>query len=268
MTAVGNAVSDTVSHAVNDAALRRLLAADRVWSAYALADLQPAFARHCRWLLAGEGLALIFTALAPPVLFTCGAPADVSTALEGAERPATVYMSARPEHYPVLNRWWDFSADLRPMMRMALADAAALQAVPTTGAVPLGPPDAQRLAALYAHGGDFAPDAFDPYQLDEGVFFGVAGEGGALLAAGGTHIVDRGQGIAAIGNMYTLPAARGRGLAGVILSAVVTALRQCNVQTIVLNVDERNATARRLYRRLGFADHCAFFEGVGQRRRP
>lgn len=253
---------------MNDAALHRLLAADRIWSAYALADLQPAFAPYCRWLVADEGLALLFTALAPPVIFTAGAPAAVAAALAAAECPPTVYMSARPEHYPVLDRWWDFSADLRPMVRMALADPAALHGAPATDAVRLGPSDAERLDALYAHGGDFAPDAFDPYQLADGVFFGVAGAGGALLAAGGTHIVDRRQGIAAIGNMYTLPAARGRGHARAVLRAVVAALHQCSVQTIVLNVDERNTVAHRLYRRLGFTDHCSFLEGAGHRRLP
>ncbi|MCE7989807.1 MAG: GNAT family N-acetyltransferase [Caldilinea sp. CFX5] len=47
--------------------------------------------------------------------------------------------------------------------------------------------------------------------------------------------------------MYTHPARRGKGYARALLSAIVTELQTRIVTTIVLNVDERNATARRLY---------------------
>jgi ribosomal protein S18 acetylase RimI-like enzyme len=129
----------------------------------------------------------------------------------------------------------------------------------------LGPEAADGIAALCAQGGPFTPDAFAPAQLADGVFFGVAAEDGGLLAVGGTHIVDRTSGVAAIGNMYTHPAARGRGHAGAILAALVATLRAEGISTIVLNVDRRNATAIRLYERHGFTVHCFFVEGKARR---
>jgi predicted GNAT family acetyltransferase len=70
----------------------------------------------------------------------------------------------------------------------------------------------------------------------------------------------------AIGNMYTHPAQRGKGYARAVLSAIVTELQTRNVTTIVLNVDERNATARRLYEQLGFTIYCSFIEAEGTKK--
>jgi ribosomal protein S18 acetylase RimI-like enzyme len=115
---------------------------------------------------------------------------------------------------------------------------------------------------LFACGGPFTPDAFAPRQIEAGVFYGLEDAVGELVAVGGTHIVDYGARIAAIGNMYTRPDARRRGAGGSILRAVVKTLQAGGVETIVLNVDQRNDAARRLYEQFGFAVHCPFIEGM------
>src|SRR5690606_4832660 len=81
--------------------------------------------------------------------------------------------------------------------------------------------DVPLVRTLLAHGGPFAPDAFAEYQVKQGVFFGVEDGAGGLAAVGGTHIVDYTSGVAAIGNMYTLPDCRGLGYGGAILGAIV-----------------------------------------------
>jgi RimJ/RimL family protein N-acetyltransferase len=251
--------------------IRDILATDRVWAAYALADLQPAFEPYCRWLVADShaGLVLLFSGLEPTVLLSVGAPAAVASALAQAgaagELPADVYLSVREEHLPVIEQIYDGKADQRPMFRMALPKAAA--ELPTGDGRPrrLVTEDAARLRRLYAHGGPFTPDAFDPYQLADGLFFGIAGDDGELVAAGGTHIVNPAERVAAIGNIYTRPDARGRGYARSITGAIVKSLRRQGIDNIVLNVDERNLAARTLYEKLGFNVHCAFWEGVAKR---
>ena len=95
-----------------------------------------------------------------------------------------------------------------------------------------------------------------------GVFYGVEDERGELAAVGGTHIVDYTARIAAVGNMYTRPDCRGQGYASAVLAAIVTALQDAGVATIVLNVDQRNTAARRIYERFGFVVHCPYIEGV------
>jgi GNAT superfamily N-acetyltransferase len=57
--------------------------------------------------------------------------------------------------------------------------------------------------------------------------------------------------------VYTLPAWRGRGVASVGLAAVCRELLY-DVATCCLYVNDYNASARRLYERIGFTHHCDF----------
>ncbi len=246
-----------------------ILQQDRIWAAYAIADLQPAFAPDCVWSLRdgaeGASAALLYYGLTTPVLFTFGAPAALATSLDewaaAGQLPPNVDLAAREEHETVVGRWFDSTGDRKPMLRLHLADAGRVPA-PAAELVRLSGSDAPRLQALYAHGGPFTPDAFMPAQVAQGVFFGVTGVDGALIAAGGTHLWDPDAGIAAIGNMYTHPEHRGRGLAAQVLAAIVQTLLAAGVTTIVLNVNAHNHGARRLYERFGFELHCPFIEGV------
>ena len=65
--------------------IRRILTQDRIWSAYAIMDLQPAFAPLCHWGVGaseeGEGVALLFTGLKPHIIVTVGAAEAVRQAL-------------------------------------------------------------------------------------------------------------------------------------------------------------------------------------------
>lgn len=263
--------------------IRRTLDADPVWGVYALADLQPALAGDCTWQLqrtadGRAGLALLYAGLQPTILFTAGAPELVAECLAtwaaAALLPPRAYLSMREEHEAVIQPWYDNRADRRPMLRMALTRPSEIAGA-TAGGPPrlirLRPNDAPRIAALYAHGGPFTPDAFGAQQLDAGIFFGIEADPGAdadqpaLIAAGGTHVVDWQAGFAAIGNMYTHPTQRGQGYAGAILAAIVDTLRAGGVHTIVLNVDQRNVGARRLYEKHGFSVHCPYLEGIAQR---
>ena len=252
------------------AALHKILARDPIWTAYALADLQPEFDPYCHWYRAEDGIVLIFTGLEPPILLTVGPSAAVGKALKKAVLPDQVYVSTRIEHLPLVEALYDLSDDARPMLRMALQDTAVINAVAIdtetrSMVVRLTRKDEKEIDTLLQIGGPFTPDGYDPFQLENGVFFGIRGERGELLAMGGTHIVDWQQGIGTIGNMYTHPAHRGRGYGSTILQEVVATLLQQDVSNIVLNVDQRNAGAQRIYKRLGFVEHCPFMEGSGQK---
>jgi ribosomal protein S18 acetylase RimI-like enzyme len=251
------------------AAIRALLNSDPVWAAYALADLQPAFEPYCEWRLAadGRGLALVFTGLSIPTFYAFGPAASVAQAMDDIELPARIYATVREEHWPVIERRFDFSADSRPMWRMAMPADAAIDPSEDPRLVRLTVEDSPRLEALYRRGGPFAPDAFDAYQVENGVFYGVVDEDGGLAAAGGTHIVDWTHGVAAIGNMYTRPDQRRRGHARLVIQALVAALQTGGVNNIVLNVDQRNAGARQLYAEFGFEIYCSYWEGIGVKRK-
>lgn len=266
-----------------------LLASDVIWSAYALADLQPEMAPYCRWFVHESGnkrgVALLYSGLTPPVLFLHGDPAALEAAIDGATLPEKVYLSIQEAHEPLIARHYR-CVERRPMWRMALRAAPFAagaqrrrgdsgedisgflsQPFPVETGLRLRrltAEDAAQVERLFAHGGPFTPDAFAPRQIEAGVFYGVENAEGELVAVGGTHIVDHGARIAAIGNMYTRPDARRRGVGASILRAVVETLQAGGVETIVLNVDQRNGVARHLYEQFGFAVHCPFIEGVAE----
>ncbi len=256
------------------AQVRRLLSADRVWAAYALADLQPEYAANCRWMTAttaaGDAVALIYRGFDPPVLFTLGEPLALAALLAEADLPHAIYLTIGEDHFPVVSRHFAVE-DMRPMRRMVLADsqtavrggelAAGSQTITPTRLTGACTPD---VLQLLAQGGPFAPDAFSPLQIDSGVFYGHYAEQ-ELLAVGGTHIVDFSGGTAAIGNMYTHPAYRRRGYSAAILRAIVRELLERGVTTIVLNVDQRNPGAEALYLAHGFVVHVPYLEGKGNR---
>jgi predicted GNAT family acetyltransferase len=109
------------------------------------------------------------------------------------------------------------------------------------------------------------PDAFVPEQLDTGVFFGHF-EGGRLLSMAGTHVLSERMDVAAVGNVYTAPSVRGRGLAKLVSSAVIAELLSVGIGTIVLNVAMENGPALSVYESLGFYPHCGYYEGFGELR--
>lgn len=68
-------------------------------------------------------------------------------------------------------------------------------------------------------------------------------------------------GVAAIGNVYTRRDRRGRKLARQTAGAVAAELLARQIPTIVLNVNQKNVAALRVYEALGFRRYCPFWEG-------
>lgn len=244
--------------------IRRILDADRAWALYALGDLSPELFPLCDWygrLAAEPALILRFRGLAVPVLFALGAVNAVSELLAEAAWTTPVTLSVRPETLPAIRAWRTIEGQ-NAMWRMLLDPShPSPQADRHTHL--LGWADLPDLERLYAdgHSSGEAPDAFVPEMLARGVFAGIR-EGEALIAAAGTHLVAPGEGVAALGSVYTRRDRRGRGLAGRAVGTVVRELRRQGISMIGLNVADRNSTAQRVYAALGFRRHCAFYEGV------
>ncbi len=109
-------------------------------------------------------------------------------------------------------------------------------------------------------------DAFSPAQVETGTFYGVRNQSGSLVSIAGTHLVSQKHKIGCIGNVYTHSDYRGRGYARAATSAVIAALKESRINTIVLNVRRENKAAQRMYSRLGFQIYCEYFEGLAATR--
>jgi predicted GNAT family acetyltransferase len=97
-------------------------------------------------------------------------------------------------------------------------------------------------------------------MLEHGIYYG-AYVAGTLVAVAGTHAISRRHRIATIGNVFTRPAARGRGLATATTGAVAQTLVQDGAREVALNVTQDNPAAIAIYRRLGCAVYISYWEG-------
>lgn len=238
------------------------LETDRLYAAYAVGDLEPELFAHCAWFGAErEGrlraLALHYGGLGFPVVFLMGDANGLRAIFEDALHIKQAYFACRQEHLLVMCDFYEWGP--APMWRMVLRPER-FQPV-AGGCVPLTLDHAEQLAALYACGEE---NAFDPVQVPGGAFHGFF-ENGRLVAAAGTHLVSPTYGVAAVGNVFTHPDHRGRGYGTAVTSAVVAELQSRGIRDIVLNVSQKNATAIRIYERLGFQRYCPFFDGMAVR---
>jgi ribosomal protein S18 acetylase RimI-like enzyme len=238
---------------------RELLETDRIWSAYALADLEPEEEGRAKWHTGERAVVLLYQGLEPPVLFVHGAPSEAARLVDSLGTLRVVY-SLRPEVFRALESRLEVDHDSL-MWRMVLG-RHPLPEEDTRGVVRLGPADLGRVVTLFGSHPD-RPDAFHRRQLETGVFFGIV-EQDELVGVAGTHILAPASRIAAVGNVFTRPDARGRGIGRRATAAVVNELLRRNYATIVLNVNQTNETAIRCYLRLGFTEHCAYHEGLGR----
>lgn len=248
--------------------VRSLLERDRPWSAYAIGDLGPAFTPHCEWRIADhdEALVLAYRGFDPPIAFAIGADAAISALLDEVDAPQ-ISLHLKMSTLSALTPGFA-ATEVRPMWRMLL-DPARARPEDAADVETLTAADLDDLMSLYADGAERheSPDFFFAGMLDQGTFRGIR-EDGALVAAAGTHIVDRDLGVCAIGNVYTRSDCRGRGLARRVTGAVVAHAHDLGVPTVVLNVRQSNDGARRLYEGIGFRRYCEFVEGLARRVSP
>ena len=133
-------------------ALARFLSEDRLFSAYALADLDGANVSGARWWLARRGETPIAAALAMldlsfRPLFLTGDVQGTGTLLRQGVREPRVIVAAPPEHRPAIEDVYRLERVDR-MLRMVV-DAKTFRAVPTDGCVRLGAEHVDAVIELY-----------------------------------------------------------------------------------------------------------------------
>jgi ribosomal protein S18 acetylase RimI-like enzyme len=251
----------------NPSQIRTILSVDRAWAVYALGDLSPGYFEHTDWFAAEDGTAvlMLYRAFGTPLLFALGSPERVAGLLNELTNEIDLYLSIRPEILPVVQARFQVRGQT-PMWRMVLNPGQFRQI--SGPAVRLDAADLPALQRLHAGGNpdgqpaDDAPDFFSASMVIQGVYYGIFDDRHELTAAAGTHLVVPVESVAALGNIYTRPDQRGRGLAKVVTSAVVAELlARPELDVIALNVRQDNAAAISVYERLGFERYCAFFEG-------
>jgi ribosomal protein S18 acetylase RimI-like enzyme len=248
----------------------RLLAfldTDRLYAAYAIGDLEEELFGQCDWAGAERAgrlraLGLHFRGLSPAALFLMGDPDGLRILLRSVLHPGRVYLTCRPEHLPAAGETYAWEGEPHPMWRMHLRRREIPPA--RTACVRLTAGDAGPVRELVALG---ELSGYSETQIARGVFYGIF-EDGRLAALAGTHLVSPNYGVAGVGNIFTRPDRRRRGLGRAVVSAVLAELIRTGIRDIVLNVRRENAPAVHLYESLGFERYCGFLEGPASRRGP
>ncbi|HEY7344821.1 MAG TPA: GNAT family N-acetyltransferase [Gaiella sp.] len=234
--------------------------------AYELGDLDDFFWPHTRWLgwrTDGrlEQLALLYDEPDPPVLLALAE--DRGHGMRdllgevAANLPSRVYAHLSPglvealaprlvpETAPVAHR------------KLGLADPSPLRAHDTAAAAPLSGSDLAEVERFYA---DAYPGTwFQPRMLDTGRYVGIRRDG-RLVCVAGVHVWSPTWRVAALGNVATLPALRGSGLATAACAHLCRVLLDDGIDVISLNVRADNAAALRAYEKLGFAHAADYVE--------
>jgi ribosomal protein S18 acetylase RimI-like enzyme len=244
--------------------LLELLGQDRLYAAYAIADLDPLEFGKTRWGVAfdaGRPVSIVmeYRGISPQPLFVLGDPEGVSAILHDVIRTRVAYLAVKPELVPAVARHYRVEAP-GAMVRMVV-DRATFH--PVVGeAVRLDAADTRHLNRLYELG---LTSWLPTEAVASGVYYGVR-RGTRLIAAAGTHVISPTYGIAAVGNVYTHRDHRGHGLAKVVTSAVTAELLR-SVDDVVLNVRADNPPALAAYRALGYREHTRFEERLVRRQR-
>ena len=252
-----------VRRALDAGALADRLRPDRLFAAYALAQLEPgAFALSQWWTSeTEEGCSVVAHSRGGlgETTFVLGPAAGVQAILSIHPGPYQTFVTAMPEHVEALGSVYGVGA-ARPMVRMHVT-RERLRVVEGASVLLHG---AQVRAINRLYGSEGTMTTYLPRHIDEGLYRGVVVEG-RLVSVAGTHAISAVHGIAVVGNVYTHPDYRGRGYATVATSAVTeTLLERCG--DVVLSVSEENEPALQAYRQLGYGEAGAIVEAAARRR--
>jgi ribosomal protein S18 acetylase RimI-like enzyme len=243
--------------------LLSMLEADRLFAAYAIADMDDAEFPRTRWGVALEdgrpvSVVLEYRGISPQHLFVMGDPAGIAGILRDVIHTRVAYLATRADSVPALTERYRVDPPT-DMVRMVV-DRDTFR--PLVGdAVRLDVGDTRHLNRLYELG---TTASLPPQAVEAGIYYGVR-RGTRLIAAAGTHVISPSYGLAAVGNVYTAREYRGQGLAKVVTSAVTAELLSL-LPEVVLNVRADNPPALAAYRALGYREHTHFEERLVTRR--
>lgn len=240
------------------------LRTDRRYAAYALGDLDSVSRGRCSWGIAYDGdgeavaLAMHHDGLVPQPLFLMGDPSGCRAVLASVIKPRDAFFQSTGALDDAASDLYELE---RPtaLLRMVV-DAGTF--VATAGAAQrLDAGDIDDLNRLYQLG---FRAGFAQAILEDAVYYGIRIRG-RLVSAAGTHVINRREGIAVVGNVMTHADFRGHGFAKMVTGAVTTDLLE-QVPDVALNVHADNGPAIAAYSRLGYREYCRLTERLGRRR--
>ena len=236
--------------------------------AYSLGDLDDFFWPHTRWLgLLVDGeleqVALVYDEPDPPVLLALAEEPEEAMAellVTAVERlPRMLYAHVTPSLLAGIEPALAAATEPIAHRKLGLVHPEALEPHDTEAGDLLGPDDLVEVERFYAQA--YPGTWFEARMLETGRYVGIR-RAGELVCVAGVHVWSPTWRVAALGNVATLPEARGAGLATAACARLCRLLLEDGIDTISLNVRADNDAAIRAYEKLGFARAADYVEVV------
>ncbi len=232
---------------------------------YELGDLDDFFWPYTTWYtLADQNavpqIALMYTETSLPVLLGMTEQPDAMRMLLQSLRPVLprrFYAHLRPDVVTLFADDYQIESQ-GPHYRMALTEPSLLHSVETGPVCRLTIADKAELEQFYQQ--SYPGNWFVARMLETGHYVGIR-QGARLVSVAGVHVYSAPYRVAALGNITTLPAFRGQGLATRTCAALCRTLAE-TVEHIGLNVHAENAAAIACYTKLGFTQIASFGEYI------
>jgi ribosomal protein S18 acetylase RimI-like enzyme len=237
---------------------------------YELGDLDDFFWPHTRWFgWDADGvrqLALLYSEPEVPVLLGLAEePVAEMEALLAAlltQLPERLYAHVTPSLVHVMRERYVIAQTHRHL-KMGLTRVDHLERLAAEARL-LTPADLPELETFFRHA--YPGTWFAPRMLETGRYVGIRANG-RLACVAGVHVYSPTWRVAALGNVATLPEARGHGLATATCAALCRILVADGIDTIALNVRADNVPAIAVYRKLGFEPVLEYVEAMLTARR-
>jgi predicted GNAT family acetyltransferase len=258
----------TVVEVRDRALIERFLRRRPAVHAYELGDLDDFFWPHTRWLTWQpegqiEQLALLYDEPDPTVLLALAEPPEESATSFlrslAAQLPTRLYAHLSPGLVPAL------APSLLPVgepashLKLGLVDPERLDVPGMDDVELLTSAELDEVERFYERA--YPGTWFQARMLETGRYVGIRRDG-QLECVAGVHVWSPTWRVAALGNVATLPAARGAGLATAACARLCRILLDDGIDVISLNVHADNAAAIRAYEKLGFAHAAHYVEVV------
>lgn len=247
--------------------LEKFFRGNTPWHIYAIADLDEPFWEDTCWITAqqsGEivGAVLVLTTLDLPIVYGICLPGDqtirhILSAVQSelprkffAHVGLDVLTSLKNPHFEREGEYFKMK-----MVRPPASQNGIYSVEQET--------DYLSLKTFYdqcAYGDDREQRFFAPYMLEMNPYH-VIRDVGEIVSAAGVHVASKHYQVAAIGNIATSPAVRGKGYGAAVTESLIFDLRG-RFKDIGLNVRADNVPALRCYAKLGFEACLAYEEGI------
>ena len=261
--------------------LRRFIIDRPVECAYLLGYLSPEYSQRSRAFILEEeintptdpeseahptrvrSLLFVYSGLTLPTVWTYGSDLDIEAILRAVyhELPRRIYLNIEDHHVGSVRAFYSLR-HRRALLRMGLHRDHYQPVGDTEGVVSLSHSDTGNMMALFQR---YYPDhLFEPAQLDLGLYCGIQQES-ELVSVAGLHLLNPEYRVAAIGNIVTDQAFRGRGYASQCVQHILDQLFE-SIDHVALNVVEGNEPAIHCYRKFGFLTTARLIEAQARLR--